>query len=472
MLQSTEELRSSHEAWKDSSRDRAVENQLHQQKVEEMTRQISSLEAEVVASRALLDTERKHRRDAEQKFEEEELKKFHSSLSDHQETVNALRAEVSDLKSVAEQEKSRCDELRREIESLQDKARRGQDLDQDIVLKIQRESELRQENDSLVQKNEELRGQLKATQLDMRLMVEDFQRRFGEHSQNEHVNWREQSELKQHVALLGMELTKAKQDVRDAQVRFEEQAKLCSSMQGAVSHVERLQHQLSQAKEEFRICNEDRNRLNREMEQKLNKEKERLRFELRDDIQEESHRNSELEAMLADRNHEIKLLMFRVQELSSNYVPTRGDAIDAVVAKWVNGYKPAVPFFRLSHGLYLFGRRQVLCKIVNDKPVFRVGGGFIGFDRFLELYASEELERLLAYEIHESSGEPKFARAHKAHNAGQYTCEFRKSSPSRSSKSASPGRGPRLSGRDMQHQRCMDDCASSQRSSRRSLGSL
>ena len=41
---------------------------------------------------------------------------------------------------------------------------------------------------------------------------------------------------------------------------------------------------------------------------------ERLRFELRDDIQEESHRNSELEAMLADRNHEIKLLMFRVQD--------------------------------------------------------------------------------------------------------------------------------------------------------------
>merc|ERR1712087_530541 len=89
----------------------------------------------------------------------------------------------------------------------------------------------------------------------------------------------------------------------------------------------------------------------------------------------------------------------------------RGDTIDIVLSKWINGYKPAVPFFRLAQGVYLCGRRQVICKIVNDKPVFRVGGGFIGFDKFLELYASEELEKLLNYEMDDRAGEPKFIQA-------------------------------------------------------------
>ncbi|CAE6954163.1 unnamed protein product [Symbiodinium sp. CCMP2592] len=60
--------------------------------------------------------------------------------------------------------------------------------------------------------------------------------------------------------------------------------------------------------------------------------------------------------------------------------------------------RPAVPFFRLAQGLYLFGRRQVVCKISNDKPVFRIGGGFVGFEKFLEQFAAE-LERLLTYEL-------------------------------------------------------------------------
>merc|ERR1711890_5864 len=85
--------------------------------------------------------------------------------------------------------------------------------------------------------------------------------------------------------------------------------------------------------------------------------------------------------------------------------------VDAVVAKWVNGFRPAIPFFRLAQGLYLFGRKQVVCKIVNDKPVFRVGGGFIGFDKLLELHAAEEFERLLNYEMHQASGRPVFAKA-------------------------------------------------------------
>merc|ERR1719482_2063674 len=85
---------------------------------------------------------------------------------------------------------------------------------------------------------------------------------------------------------------------------------------------------------------------------------------------EAENKKVEMEKTINSRNHEIKLLMYRIQELSSKYVPCKGDPVDHVLAKWINGYRPAV-------------------------PVFRVGGGYVDFERFLEKYAAEELEKLL-----------------------------------------------------------------------------
>lgn len=103
----------------------------------------------------------------------------------------------------------------------------------------------------------------------------------------------------------------------------------------------------------------------------------------------------DLQNCVQDKDSEIQALMKRVQELSSDYAPVKGDQVDQVLAKWINAYRPAVPFFRLGPGQYLFGRRSVLCSISNGKPVFRVGGGYVAFDSFLERYASDELESLL-----------------------------------------------------------------------------
>jgi hypothetical protein len=115
--------------------------------------------------------------------------------------------------------------------------------------------------------------------------------------------------------------------------------------------------------------------------------------------QEDAQRkHTELIKTVASRNHEIKLLMYRIQELSSKYVPVKNDPVDHALAKWINGYRPAVPFFRLSPGYYLFGRRQVHVRVQGDKPVFRVGGGYVDFEKFLEKYAAEELEKLLTHE--------------------------------------------------------------------------
>ena len=77
-------------------------------------------------------------------------------------------------------------------------------------------------------------------------------------------------------------------------------------------------------------------------------------------IRETDMKQEELEKTMEARNHEIKLLMHRVQELSSQYTAVKKDPIDVAMARYINGFRPAVPFFRLAPGLYMFGRRQVV----------------------------------------------------------------------------------------------------------------
>lgn len=205
------------------------------------------------------------------------------------------------------------------------------------------------------------------------------------------------------VAQLSANLTESNLQSRELTLLQEQTVKNLGKVKETANQCEEFQQQLLQTQADNRDCHAAREHLHQEIG--------RVAADFQETVSSSSNRVVELEKLLANRNNEIKLLMYRVQELSSKYVPLKGDAIDIVLAKWIVGYKPAVPFFRLSQGLYLFGRRQVICKISNDKPVFRVGGGFIGFDKFLELYASEELERLLNYEMDERTNTPKFSEA-------------------------------------------------------------
>ena len=38
---------------------------------------------------------------------------------------------------------------------------------------------------------------------------------------------------------------------------------------------------------------------------------------------------------------------------------------------------------RTSPGKYLFGTKNIVCKLVNGKLVIRVGGGYMGVDEFI-----------------------------------------------------------------------------------------
>jgi len=51
-------------------------------------------------------------------------------------------------------------------------------------------------------------------------------------------------------------------------------------------------------------------------------------------------------------------------------------------------------FLRESEGVYRFGTKRIFVKIEQDKIIIRVGGGFLKFEEFLEVYGPTEIDKL------------------------------------------------------------------------------
>lgn len=82
----------------------------------------------------------------------------------------------------------------------------------------------------------------------------------------------------------------------------------------------------------------------------------------------------------------------RLPDPMYRYSPAKNDSIDKVLAECINSYKPPIPFFRLSQGIYLYGSRKVLVKLTKQgKPIFRVGGGYCSFEEFIDQFSKESL---------------------------------------------------------------------------------
>ncbi|CAE6913379.1 unnamed protein product [Symbiodinium microadriaticum] len=277
---------------------------------------------------------------------------------------------------------------------------RGQRQLEELQSQSFAQEELREELRSLGERNEALREQLRTLHQETRKVSERVDREVADHIEVQ------RHDVEANKAKLGdsseirRQLAQASSRTQELQTLKDQSERALEASKKSSHRTEDLARQLHQLQEDLGASLRERNQLHEAVEQ--------LTVQFREDVFRQSQRHLELEGLIEDRNNEIKLLMYRLQELSSRYVPVKADATDMVLSRWINGYRPAVPFFRLAQGLYLFGRRQVVCKISNDKPVFRIGGGFVGFEKFLEQFAAEELERLLTYELDEKTGEPKF----------------------------------------------------------------
>lgn len=389
----------------DQVRDKDAEVKLARERTETQQRRIQTLENEVSSLQASLERERQHRSELDHKLGDVEMQRLSSTLDEHRTIVRGLRLDLEKVRQELSDERGRSNTLEIETSAAKKELVRGQRQLDEFRNQIVSQDELREEIRLLTERNEALREQARTAQQEARKVAEVVEQEVSQHlidqqkaNEDRELKLADMAELKRQVAV-------AKSQVEEQQLLQEQTGRALEAAR-KIQGAEDLARQLHQQQEELATCLRDRNELHEHVEKATTK--------FREDVFALNQQQSELEGLLEDRNNEIKLLMYRLQELSSRYAPLKGDAIDMILGRWINGYRPAVPFFRLGHGLYLFGRRQVICKISNDKPVFRVGGGFIGFEKFLEQFASEELERLLTYDLDDRTGEPKFLEGLKA----------------------------------------------------------
>jgi len=86
------------------------------------------------------------------------------------------------------------------------------------------------------------------------------------------------------------------------------------------------------------------------------------------------------------------------------YSASKGDRVDELMAQYINGFELDVPLIRIGDGQYMFGSRKIFAKIMNDKLVVRVGGGYMRIDEFLATYGQQELDKLQAQLANATSG--------------------------------------------------------------------
>lgn len=114
----------------------------------------------------------------------------------------------------------------------------------------------------------------------------------------------------------------------------------------------------------------------------------------------------QLEEMLRDRDNIIEELERQIGDRpidlpkpppevkKTQYRPIKGDLVDELIAKYINGMTCPLPIKRLGDGNYLFGTKKIYAKIMNGKLVIRVGGGFMSIEEFIATYADFEITKV------------------------------------------------------------------------------
>ena len=80
-------------------------------------------------------------------------------------------------------------------------------------------------------------------------------------------------------------------------------------------------------------------------------------------------------------------------EEPTEYIPKANDAVDEEIAKFVNNQQLKIKFKRVSEGTYLFGLKKVHAKILNNRLVIRVGGGYTDIEKFIASHTEIELKK-------------------------------------------------------------------------------
>jgi shikimate kinase len=159
-----------------------------------------------------------------------------------------------------------------------------------------------------------------------------------------------------------------------------------------------LEAALEQHKQEYKALKTEIKRLHKRAEQLRTqlKQKEDELDQLQEILHDRDNVIEELERQIQDKQpSEQPVKPAPVQEPRKGYYrPLKGDLVDELIAKYINGMSCPLPVKRLGDGFYMFGTKKIFAKIMNGKLVIRVGGGFMSIEEFITTYADFEVTKV------------------------------------------------------------------------------
>jgi hypothetical protein len=68
--------------------------------------------------------------------------------------------------------------------------------------------------------------------------------------------------------------------------------------------------------------------------------------------------------------------------------------VDEMLARYIDMSRIDLPISRIGNGNYMFGSKKIFAKVMNNKLVVRVGGGYMNMEEFINTYAESERLKL------------------------------------------------------------------------------
>jgi hypothetical protein len=93
---------------------------------------------------------------------------------------------------------------------------------------------------------------------------------------------------------------------------------------------------------------------------------------------------------MEERYANMRREVFKIKQIKL-YKPVKGDEVDEMFAGFLNKAKLQIEVERTSANNYIFGTKKILAKIINNRLVIRVGGGFMNAEEFIEHYGRIEM---------------------------------------------------------------------------------
>ncbi|KAL4442605.1 hypothetical protein ABPG74_007007 [Tetrahymena malaccensis] len=329
------------------------------------------------------------------KYTEEEFAYFEKVIKDKSLKITQLETEKAQMEFSLQKADMKIKQLNQEISQLQSQLQSSSESKSEDFKEISENLKVVQEENAKLKTQIEESEQLRSTLEDHLLKTkQNFSKKLEELQQKQQQNNNdtkmnktkdESASMKKLVEELNQKSTFINEltyQNKDYKVKLQTQQEKIKILEFNQSEIEQLKKNLSD----------------------LEAEKEKINMDLyavTEDLLKKTTESISQQQVISQLSTEVKRLEKMIEDLllrnpshQLNYNAKKGDEIDEKLCEFLSNNVTPIKFVRIDEGLYNFGTKRIIVKLLKGKLVCRVGGGFMVIEEFLQLYTLQELIKM------------------------------------------------------------------------------